>query len=486
MSEQRKKVFVSRCFEDMSGKEDVICLYDTNYIPGAREAIFDIKRVASSENSPMIACKIHINKITGQVSNIIPGTDPDTGREYELLKIRDIVNSTELIKGQQSSSEVDYGRDPLPQIISTTMTNYKNRDKLRFIPPSERSNVDSMSNWVSNYIKKLDPSVTDVQYFQWGTSGHVGVIAIDPIKFRSSNNIGSVAFFDYGCMFTDGRKMFSDSVLVNKEGVFLLNENALSFRLIESARKAKAFSEDSREKMAINSLLAQQRANAVMVFGEELVAHMKVPYLPQNFPVIYEKQIGQTSDETDCSYNSEVFYSETLRGELNTLEKFDKFCRTTPSMEDIRNKELKLERSANEAKNLGLSENPSDYPKRTALQGGLSVTEQPKKPKLFYIVEDGNDRSTTLKTSEKSKKVFKDIELIKITPKKVEEGQLYSSKLAEQIEQNGFTKEILENNNITIKRKGVNHFEPLRNFLLKNINKNLVGYNKFQSREIGY
>ena len=154
MSEQRKKVFVSRCFEDMSGKEDVICLYDTNYIPGAREATFDIKRVASSENSPMIACKIHINKITGQVSNIIPGTDPDTGREYEPLKIRDIVNSTELIKGQQSSSEVDYGRYPLPQIISTTMNNYTNRDKLRFIPPSESNNAIKMSNWIIELVKK--------------------------------------------------------------------------------------------------------------------------------------------------------------------------------------------------------------------------------------------------------------------------------------------------------------------------------------------
>ena len=38
--------------------------------------------------------------------------------------------------------------------------------------------------------------------------------------------------------------------------------------------------------------------------------------------------------------------------------------------------------------------------------------------------------------------------------------------------------------NITIKRKNVEHFEPLRNFLLKNINKNLVGYNKGYSKEV--
>lgn len=198
---------------------------------------------------------------------------------------------------------------------------------------------------------------------------------------------------------------------------------------------------------------------------------------------------GQKSEETDCSYWVEALYTIICNKPdlFPNLGRFKTLCTNQKFIENITSSKEKLKQSARKATQLGLSENPSDYPKRTALQGGLSVTEQPKKPKLFSQIQDGNDQPTTatLKISEESKKVFKDIELIKITPKNYKEGQqLSSSELAEQIEKNGFTKEILENNNITIKRKNVEHFEPLGNFLLKNINKNLVGYNKGYSKEV--
>ena len=301
MSEQRKKVFVSRCFEDMTGKEDVICLYDTNHIPGAREATFDIKRVASSENSPMIACKIHINKITGQVSNIIPGTDPDTGREYELLKIRDIVNSTELIKGQQSSSEVDYGRYPLPQIISITMNNYTNRDKLRFIPPSESNNAIKMSNWIIKLMKN-DPNVKGLQCFRWGNRNHVGLVAIDADRLRN-DEIGSVAFFDGQGAFHDG----SEKAIQNRysQGETIINENGT---INESSFLCNLYSIISDEnKKGSNDYTEYTELNKEIlksVFGE-LSGFMEGFKEGVTLPVNMEpllKCVGEKNGETDCSY----------------------------------------------------------------------------------------------------------------------------------------------------------------------------------------
>lgn len=352
MSEE-KRAFITKFFTDLDSNEDIICVYDRNYIPRAREATFNIK---TAENSPMIACKIHINNKTGEVLDVKLGIKPGSEELYKPEEIRDIVNSTEFTRTKlenerkDSSNIHDYGRSHDVQIISTTMTNYTNRSKLRFIPPSKRSGgVDSMSKCVDNYIKKeLDPSVTDVQYFQWGTLGHVGVIAIDPNKFRQCE-VGSVAFFDYGCMFTDSFKDPPQLALMrDSDGNVALNESSLSFRIVAEIEKQKR-----QEENRLDSLLAQQNRNVHMIFGE-LANLIKKPYLPQNFSVIYEKQIGQLAGETDFSYNVEVLHSEIIRKELNTLEKFDKFCRTIFSMEDIRNKEFELEKSAHKTAELGL------------------------------------------------------------------------------------------------------------------------------------
>ena len=129
MSDQ-KKVFLTDSF--INSDEEVICLYDINYISDAKTPRFDIEKIANSEESPKIACKIHINNKTGKVFSIEYGIKPNS-KPLELYKpqeIKEIVNSTEFVKVQKDDGKVDYGRDPLPQIISTTMTNYKNRDKV--------------------------------------------------------------------------------------------------------------------------------------------------------------------------------------------------------------------------------------------------------------------------------------------------------------------------------------------------------------------
>ena len=77
---------------------------------------FDIEKIANSEESPKIACKIHINNKTGKVFGIEYGIKPNS-KPLELYKpqeIKEIVNSTEFVKVQKDDGKVDYGRDPLP------------------------------------------------------------------------------------------------------------------------------------------------------------------------------------------------------------------------------------------------------------------------------------------------------------------------------------------------------------------------------------
>lgn len=347
-----------------------------------------------------------------------------------------------------------------------------------------------MSDWVTNYMKELNSEIKDVQYFRWGIAGHVGVVAIDPDKFRKDKDEdkkGSVAFFDYGCMFTDSFKNPPQIALISENSDVKLNESALSCRINKRIDKLRQKQEKKEQKLKdpkLLSLLRQQELNIKNIFGE-LATSIKPPYLPQNYLVIYKFRIGQIEGESDCSYNSEIFYSETITNEgLKSFAKFDKFCRNTNKMENIRNLENELKKSAHKATELGLSENPADYFGFVRQQSGLLTTIQNKNLNFFSIVKDEDDQSATitLKTSEKSKKIFKDIELIKITPKKIEDKQTLDLK---QIEQNGFTEEILEKNNIAIKRSGVNHFEPMGKFLSKNINRAITGIdNRKQSREI--
>lgn len=255
MSEQRKKVFISE-FVTID-EEDIIYLYDRKHIPDVENPNFKIDKIAPEE-SPKIACKIHINNKNGKVFEVEFGINPDSKKTslYEPEEIRDIVNSTEFIKEQ------DYGRDNISQIISTTMSNFKNRKKLRFIPPSECRSVVNMSNWVDSYIKRPDLGTTDVQYFRWGTLGHVGVIAMDPNSFKNGKT-GSVGFFDYGCMFTDSFKNNPQPILQKYDNDIELNECSLSFRImkeIENIRSTKEQREESsRDKL--NTLLKQQEQN---------------------------------------------------------------------------------------------------------------------------------------------------------------------------------------------------------------------------------
>ena len=48
-----KKVFISKFFK--IEKEDVVCLYDINYISGAKTPRFDIEKIANSEESTKIS-----------------------------------------------------------------------------------------------------------------------------------------------------------------------------------------------------------------------------------------------------------------------------------------------------------------------------------------------------------------------------------------------------------------------------------------------
>ena len=492
MSDQ-KKVFFANSFTNSD--EDVVCLYDINYISNAKTPRFDIEKIANSEESPKIACKIHINNKTGKVFGIEYGIKPNS-KPLELYKpqeIKEIVNSTEFIKGKTTTNE-DYGRDIISQIISTTMSNINNKDKLRFIPPSIGKHADIMSNWIMELVKN-NPDVKGLQCFRWGNKGvHVGLIAIDADKLRN-NEIGSVVFFDSQGAFHDG----SEKAIQNRysQGETIINENGT---INESSFLCNLYSIISDEnKKGSNDYTEYTELNKEIlksVFGE-LSGFMEGFKEGVTLPVNMEpllKCVGEKNGETDCSYWVETLYTIYCAGRIpntnkkttNDFENFKEFCKNAENINQLISAKETLKNSAKKAEELGLSIDISDYQK-IMTQGGVRSIKQFKNPKLFSQIQDGNDQPTTatLKISEESKKVFKDIELIKITPKNYKEGQqLSSSELAEQIEKNGFTKEILENNNITIKRKNVEHFEPLRNFLLKNINKNLVGYNKGYSKEV--
>ena len=250
--------------------------------------------------------------------------------------------------------------------------------------------------------------------------------------------------------------------------------------------------------------------------------------VPVCFDIIKNKSgpYGQRASETDCSYRSEAAYIFYINGTIKNFDDFKIILNNEENLKLIKDTIYGVKRRAlirlndnNRYKNIFYyNAGSGNYTKDLALLPKISIEYNdykgyPDNPwaqipqtnsneqnsqifgnnftdaklKLFSQIQDKNDQldTITLKLSEDGKKLLKNIDIIKITPKKLtkEEG-LSQLDLIKNIEQSGFTKEILENNIITIKRKNVEHFEPLRNFLLKNINKNLVGYNKGYSKEV--
>ena len=488
MSDQ-KKVFLTDSF--INSDEEVICLYDINYISDAKTPRFDIEKIANSEESPKIACKIHINNKTGKVFGIEYGIKPNS-KPLELYKpqeIKEIVNSTEFVKVQKDDGKVDYGRDPLPQIISTTMTNYKNRDKLRFIPPSESNNATKMSDWIMKLVKS-NPNVTGLQCFRWGNRNHVGLVAIDADRLRKGE-IGSVAFFDGQGSFQDTFGKFIEKGYANggktisKNGD--INTDSFLFKLkLKIDRKEKLDTAFTGYCQEVLTLTFGEIAKFIDGFNEGKACPVNIEPLIGGY--------GQKFEETDCSYWVEILYTIYCAGRIpntnkkttNDFENFKEFCKNAENINQLISAKETLKNSAKKAEELGLSTDINDYQK-IMTQGGVRSIKQFKNPKLFSQIQDKNDQldTITLKLSEDGKKLLKNIDIIKITPKKlIKEEGLSQLDLIKNIEQSGFTKEILKNNIITIKRKNVEHFEPLRNFLLKNINKNLVGYNKGYSKEV--
>ena len=361
------------------------------------------------------------------------------------------------------------------------MTNYKNRDKLRFIPPSESNNATKMSDWIMKLVKS-NPNVTGLQCFRWGNRNHVGLVAIDADRLRKGE-IGSVAFFDGQGSFQDTFGKFIEKGYANGGKTISENGNINTDSFLYKL-KSKIDEEEELDTIFIGycqevlTLTFGEIAKFIDGFNEGKACPVNIEPLISGY--------GQKSEETDCSYWIETLYTIYCAGKINDFENFKKFCKNAENINKLISAKETLKKSAKKAEELDLSIDISDYQK-IMTQGGVRSIKQFKNPKLFSQIQDKNDQldTITLKLSEDGKKLLKNIDIIKITPKKLtkEEG-LSQLDLIKNIEQSGFTKEILENSIITIKRKNVEHFEPLRNFLLKNINKNLVGYNKGQVREI--
>ena len=455
--EENNRIFQINVFED--GTDEVICLCDIDFL--ARNGI-DLKspdfnpNLILEDKGNFVAARVRIDRDTGFLKKITFGINPLTGKEYSGDDIRGIVNTSAKVQS------ADDGRTMAELILSLSsglqsISKSKKLKKLpNFIPPTEvgGSSLDLINQrmsapkrsctWLKNFIEtKKGEKNKETFFFPWLANGHFGLLCIDMSKNKP------ITYFDSGDMFIS-------------EGAGRIEDDC--------AKRGKNFESTFGE--------------LVGYFDEERTEIDGYFPGPVNFYMV-NGRIGQLPDETDCNYWVEALQLACCKAGFDS-ETFKRYLCDSNFIRKLKEEKDKIKSNTqNKASEYKLNEDRRLYPQRFGLGvGGSSTPEQPKKPSLFSTVEDVNDQSTTLKTSEKSKKVFKDIELIKITPKKVEEGQLSSSKLAEQIEQNGFTKEILENNIITIKRKNVEHFEPLRNFLLKNINNNLVGYNKLQSREI--
>ncbi len=455
--EENNRIFKINVFED--GTDEVICLYDIDFLAINR---IDLKspdfnpNLITKDKGNFVAARVRIDRNTGFLKKITFGINPLTGKEYSGDDIKGIVNTSAKVQS------VDDGRAMAELILSLSSGLFgKSFKKVpRFIPPTEvgGSSLDLIKQrmsapkrscaWLKNFIEtKKDEKNKETFFFPWLANGHFGLLCIDMSKDKP------ITYFDSGDMFIS-------------EGVGRIEGD-----------------------------YTERRENFESTFGE-LVGYFdnertEIGVLfpgPVNFYMV-NGGIGQSPGETDCNYWVEALQLVCCIDGFDSKTFKERLCDST-FIEKLKEGKNKIKSNTqNKASEYKLNENSKLYPPRYDFGGrGLSTSEQvkqPKKPNLFSTVEDGNDRSTTLKTSEKSKKVFKDIELIKITPKKVEGRQLSSSELAEQIEKNGFTKEILENNNITIKRKGVNHFEHMGQFLSKNINEAITGVgSKKQSREI--
>ena len=337
---------------------------------------------------------------------------------------------------------------------------------------------------------KNDPNVKGLQCFRWGNRNHVGLVAIDADRLRN-DEIGSVAFFDGQGSFQDTFRKFIEKGYANggktisKNGD--INTDSFLFKLkLKIDRKEKLDTAFTGYCQEVLTLTFGEIAKFIDGFNEGKACPVNIEPLIGGY--------GQKFEETDCSYWVEILYTIYCAGRIpntnkkttNDFENFKEFCKNAENINQLISAKETLKNSAKKAEELGLSTDINDYQK-IMTQGGVRSIKQFKNPKLFSQIQDKNDQldTITLKLSEDGKKLLKNIDIIKITPKKLtkEEG-LSQLDLIKNIEQSGFTKEILENNIITIKRKNVEHFEPLRNFLLKNINKNLVGYNKGYSKEV--
>lgn len=459
--EENNRIFQVNVFED--GAEEVICLYDVDFLAknGVDLTSPDFNPdLITKDKSELVAARVRIDRNTGFLKRVTFGKNPLTGTEYSGDDIRSIVNTSAKVQS------VDDGRTMAELILSLSsglqsINKSKELKKLpNFIPPTEvggsslnlinqrMSAPDRSCTWLKNFIEtKKGEKNKGTFFFPWLANGHFGLLCVDMLKDKP------ITYFDSGDMF------------------------------ISKGTGNIEYSYDERIK------------NFKLTFGE-LVDYFdeERTYIDNFFPgpvnfYMVNGGIGQLPDETDCNYWVEALQLACCKGGFNS-ETFKEYLCNSNFVEILKTEKDNIKSNTqNKASEYKLNENSRSYPPRYGFGGrGLSTSEQvkqPKKPSIFSTVEDGSDQSTTLKTSEKSKKVFKDIELIKITPKKVEERQFSNSELAKKIEQNGFTKEILENNNITIKRKGVNHFEPMGQFLSKNINEAIAGVgSKKQSREI--
>lgn len=453
--EENNRIFQINVFED--GTDEVICLCDIDFL--ARNGI-DLKspdfnpNLILEDKGNFVAARVRIDRNTGFLKKITFGINPLTGKEYSGDDIRSIVNTSAKVQSVDTMAELILSLSSRLQIISKS----KKLKKLpNFIPPTEvgggsldlinqRMNAPKRScTWLKNFIEtKKGENNKETFFFPWLANEHFGLLCIDMSKDKP------ITYFDSGDMFIS-------------KGVGSIE--------YDFDKRMKNF------KLTFDELVGyfdKERTDIGYYFPG-----------PINFYMV-NGGIGQLPDETDCNYWVEALQLACCTAGFSSKSFKIHLCDSNFIGKLKEEKDKIKSDTQNKASEYKLNEERELYPQRFGLGvGGSSTPEQPKKPSLFSTVEDGSDQSTTLKTSEKSKKVFKDIELIKITPKNYKEGKLSSSKLAEQIEQNGFTKEILENNNITIKRKGVNHFEPMGQFLSKNINEAITGVgSKKQSREI--